>query len=832
LALFCVVSLSGQAQVVINEYSASNTNSYTDYQGDFEDWFELYNPTASAVDLTGYFLSDRASNPMKSMIPAGTSIPANGYLIVFASGKDIFTSGELHTNFKLTQTKPEDIILANTAGTPIDGVTMSASKIGHSNGRITDGDPTWGVFTFPTPGSANTGALTGYANKPQFSMAPGHYTATLSVNVTSADPNVTLHYTTDGTAPNAGSPTVSGGINVSSTTVIKAIAISSDPNVLNSFIETNTYLINENHTVYVMSISGDEVDDLLNDTQWGIEPPGVFELFAPDGTFLTEASGEFNKHGNDSWFYDQRGFDFIARDQWGINYSLEHQIFRVSTRDEFQRVIVKAAANDNISFEDGAHIRDSYVHSLSQIGDLKLNERSHESAILYLNGQYWGVYDIREKVDDLDYLEYYFDQGEGDVQFLKTWGGTWQEYGGAQAQSDWDALANFILTNDMTIQANWDYVDSLYNWQSLVDYVCLNSYIVCADWLNWNTAWWRGLNQNGDKKRWRYALWDMDASFGHYINYTGIPTQAADADPCDPESLSDPGGQGHVPILNKLMDNATFNQYYISRYIDLGNTVFSCDYMNAHLDSLINIIQPEMQRQVNTWGGTMAQWQQNVQDLRDFIDDRCVQIQTGMVGCYNLSGPYDVTVQVDPPLSGWVKMNSLDVYNFDYTGDYYGGIDILMDAKANTGFFFDYWSSNSHTFSPHEDSTDIALMLTSGDTIVAHFRTDTTVTPIDTTTPPVVVIGEYVLEIPNAFSPNGDGQNDMLNMIASNYEQLELSVYDRWGQKVFFSTDISIGWDGTFEGKDVNSGVYVYKLKALFDNGKLATKTGNITLMR
>ena len=74
--------------------------------------------------------------------------------------------------------------------------------------------------------------------------------------------------------------------------------------------------------------------------------------------------------------------------------------------------------------------------------------------------------------------------------------------------------------------------------------------LFAMDWLNWNTGWWRGRNPDGDKKKWRYILWDMDATFDHYVNYTGVPDTSSDADPCDPEELGDPGGQGHVPILN------------------------------------------------------------------------------------------------------------------------------------------------------------------------------------------------------------------------------------------------------------------------------------------
>ena len=105
------------------------------------------------------------------------------------------------------------------------------------------------------------------------------------------------------------------------------------------------------------------------------------------------------------------------------------------------------------------------------------------------------------------------------------------EFGDNTTENEWDNLVDYITGNDMTDPDNYDYVKSVYNTGSLIDYFILNSYVVCMDWLNWNTGWWRGKKSLGDKKKkWRYILWDMDASFGHYINYTGIPDTGASAD--------------------------------------------------------------------------------------------------------------------------------------------------------------------------------------------------------------------------------------------------------------------------------------------------------------
>jgi gliding motility-associated-like protein len=824
---------SKHAQVVINEYSGANVSQHTDGFGVYEDWFELYNGTGAPVDLTGWYLSDKPNNPQKFLIPSGT-VPANGYIMVYCSGRAQTLSGAIHTNFKLTQTQPESILLSNAAGTLVDEIQMIPCQTNHSRGRTTNGATTWSLFTTPTQNAANTGAKNEYAQTPVFDVTPGILSGPVSLGLSVTQPGLSIRYTLDGSTPTAASTLFTTPINITANTVVRARSFSTDPNTPASFVETNTYLINVTHTVPILCITGDEVKALAENTApnaFSDNFDGSMEMFSAQGVLIDEGMGFYNKHGNDSWGYPQRGLDFAMRDQYGYNFAIQHQIFRGKSRDEFSRLILKAAASDNYPFENGgAHIRDAYVQSLSQVGQLKLDERTYEPCVMYVDGQYWGVYEMREKVDDNDFLEYYndqkelYDQSPTNVQFLKTWGGTWSEFGGAQSQTDWDNLKNYILTNDMTIAANFDYVDSLYNWESLVDYFVLNSYIVSQDWLNWNTAQWRGLNPLGDKKKWRYTLWDMDACFGHYVNYTGIPDTGPTADPCNAENLPDPGGQGHTEMLSKLMDNAIVNQYYVSRYIDLSNSLFKCETMIGHLDSLVALIEPEMAQHCARWGGTVAEWQDNVQDIRDFINARCANLGTGLIDCYNLSGPYELIFEVEPVNSGHIKVNSLNLANesYPFTGTYFGGIDILLEATPLTGYNFLYWELLDPV-DPNTDSAEVKFQATQPQTVIAHFGTDGEV-------PPPNYEGVF---IPTGFSPNNDGQNDFLQLfVGKDVATFNFTIYNRWGQLIFETNSVTNIWDGSFNNTMLNSGVFVYQIDIKFTNGKKERRAGNITLIR
>lgn len=697
-------------------------NGITDSYGDREDWVELYNTTGAPVDLTGFYLSDKSGNLLKWQIPSG-SVPANGFLVIMCSGRGTVNGGEIHPNFNLKQTQNEWIILSNSTGIVMDSLRIvNMTKADHSVGRSTNGAPDWKLFTTPTPGANNVGALEFYEPRPVMSLAPGFYSGTQTVSITCSNPTATIRYTLDGSYPTGTSPVYSAPINITNTTVLKAVAFGTNPS---SFVETNTYFIDENHTVPVVSVSSDALYSLIaNGNQFGGNRVGGFELFEQDGTFIDEGDGHFNKHGNDSWAYPQRGFDFIMRDQFGYNDDIDHLLFPADTdRENFQRIILKPGASDNYPFESGgAHIRDAFIHTLSIRADMLLDERTWRPCVVYLNGEYWGVYEIREKADDHDYTDYYYNQDKFNLQYLKTWGGTWEEYGAPNAQSDWDALRAFVMANNMAPGPDYDYVKSQLKWASLADYFMFNSYVVNQDWLNWNTAWFRGMNPMGSKTKWRYTLWDMDATFGHYINYTGIPDPTANADPCNAENLPNPGGQGHTDILEKLInENPDVEQYYVTRYIDLINTYFSCDYMNTLLDSMLNEITPEMTAHVARWGGTVAGWQSNVQDLRDFIDARCLAMEQGLIDCYGLSGPYDVVFDVDPVNSGTMKVNSINPPNYPWATQYFGNINTITIAYPEPGFVFDHWEFSVGPMNNAITLDTNGVTFTANDTIVAVF---------------------------------------------------------------------------------------------------------------
>ena len=743
LALLILTPLIGQ--VVINEYSASNLYEYTDNYNMEEDWIELYNSSESDLDISGYYLSDKEDNPTKWAIPGGTIISAEGFLTFWCSGRDESSGSNFHTNFKLKQAKnnPEHVVFSDPDGNIINDIEMQKTQLDHSMGRDMDDPESWRIFIHPTKGDENLETnYIAYAEAATMSLEAGFYYGSIDLEITTNEPNSTIRYTTNGNLPFFGSSLYTGPITISNTQVLKAIVYTTEPAILPSFITFNTYFIDEDHSLPVLSTAANQLTTLLNGNQ-SLRPHGTIEYFDVEGSRKDYGYGEYNKHGQDSWAFPQRSFDYIARDEMGYHDAIHEKLFSLSDRNDFQRIIIRASGDDNYpGIDSSAHMRDMFIHKLANKNDMKLDMRRGERCVVYANGQFWGIYSIREKVSDADYTEYYYGQDKYNIQYVMNWGNTWAQYGGSQAISDWNAIRNYAESHNLSIQANYQHVADEIDVTSLVDYILINSFVVCTDWINWNTSVWRGLDPNGTHKKWGFVLWDEDATFNHYINYTNVPNEDPDAYPCYPEWInSDP--LGVIDILNKLLENDEFTQYYITRYMDLLNTAFIEDDMIELLEGIENSIAPDMPQHINRWGGSMFEWRSNVAKIKNFISDRINYLPEGLNSCYDLSGPYNITLEVEPINTGQINFNSLTIEsdNYPWSGMYHGGIDMLVEATGN--YAFDHWEVDNHAISdPYLPS--FSLMLSQSDNIKGVYSSYIT---------PGIVINEINYNSSDDFNP-------------------------------------------------------------------------------
>ncbi len=232
--------ISASTQTVrINEFMAINSSTLMDKNGDYSDWIELYNPTASTVNLQGWSLTDNAADPRKWFFPDVTINPSS-YLVLFASGKEVYEPSELHTNFKLdgdgeylTLIDADGRILSEFAPEfPPQSADVSSAWL--------DGD--YVKTATPTPGEENSFDSATQLNPPTFSQKRGFYQTPFAVMLASSVNNADIYFTTDGSEPTRQSTRYTSPIQINTTTVLRAVAVS---DVLSSAPVTHTYIFIE-----------------------------------------------------------------------------------------------------------------------------------------------------------------------------------------------------------------------------------------------------------------------------------------------------------------------------------------------------------------------------------------------------------------------------------------------------------------------------------------------------------------------------------------------------------------------------------------------------------
>jgi len=252
------------------------------------------------------------------------------------------------------------------------------------------------------------------------------------------------------------------------------------------------------------------------------------------------------------------------------------------------------------------------------------------------------------------------------------------------------------------------------------------------------------------------------------------------SEPDDPTITGYTGNVGkHEKILIKLLDeNQDFQQLFYSRYADLMNTVFTCDNMNELLERMVDVIEPEMPRQIDRWGGTLTEWEDNLDDLRDFINERCVVLNSEAMACHGqVEGQYAVTLMSEPPSVGQVNFNSLSVGELPWTGEYFGNMDNVVRASVSEAFqneyVFSHWESKmGNDISPSDTDEDVVYRLTMPDTLIAHYEIFD-----DGSLRGEIVINE-IMASNGTTQPDADGEfDDWIELYNKGEETVDLSGF-------------------------------------------------------
>lgn len=665
--LFILLGITGpvllsQDALFINEFMSSNGITIADEDGDFEDWIELYNAGDESIDLEGFYLSDQFPNPLRWQFPA-VSIPADGFLLIFASGKNRF-GDELHTNFKINR-DGEPLLLSNPNGDLIDFIPAVSVDRDISYGSWPDGSVDRYLFDLPSPGAPNIQA---FGSNVFFSEVSGFYKSSIDLEIRSDRPGVIIHYTLNGDIPDTTSPVYTEPIEIRPSDEIEnnpIIFIPTNSRTMShwykwkdpgenlfkahairaraflngqpySEVTSGTFFIDQNFPdrfdLPVISIITPE--EGLFDHETGIFVPGkgfedkpLFAGYWSGGNFYNkgreweriadlyffEPEGEpgFHQqvgiriHGGGSRSLPQKTLRLYARNTYGASH-IEYPVFEGDTLNKFKRLLLRNSGQDfNLSM-----LRDALTHVL--VKDLDLDYQRYRPAVLFVNGAYWGIINIRERFD-----KHHFELREGvneeDLDFL--------EFGGHEViegeSKGYLSMMEYLRSNPMEENEHYQVIAGLMDIDNFIDYFIAKKFFGVYDWPGNNIKFWRDRSVND---KWRWNFYDNDDAFLD-VNFNSYEHLTDSTDSGWPNPL------WSTELFRNLMLNDSFQSQFLNRVKHLLETAFHPNNSLPLGLQTIEGISSEIPHHIERWQypDHYDQWIVNINSIVDFLEDRpCV----------------------------------------------------------------------------------------------------------------------------------------------------------------------------------------------------------------
>lgn len=544
--------------------------------------------------------------------------------------------------------------------------------------------------------------------KVRFVQSPGFYGAEgLALELRAEPKNAVIYYTVDGAPAGRNSAIYQHPLPIRSTTVVRVLAVTGERA---SEPLTGTFFVGEKTALPVISISVKPY--LLFHPEDGLfvkgpkaapnypftganfwsrrELPVNVEFFEEDGRqVLCEAVG-MSIFGGMSRVYPQKSVALAARKRYGPKY-LKYPFFANRPFKKYKHLILRNSGSDF----GNSHFRDAFITSLAE--DMGLEVQAYRPALAFINGNYWGILNLREKVnryfvanhygvsrDSLDLIEH-----RQDVKF-----GSIKRYNQLRAflRDPATHLANPAHYLRATAQIDVE---------NFLNYYVLQIYADNQD-AGGNIKFWRTWRPDG---RWRWLLYDTDFGFGMYEekayqnNSLAMHTQA--------DGPAWPNPPWTTLNLRKMLENPGFRQRFVNRFMDCMNTVFRAETAVARIDSFQRRLEPEMPRHLKRWKrGGIDQWHRNVARMRAFAQARPEWMRRFLQERWDL-GPA-VPVKIDVKGRGIVWINDFVAVHDRFEGLYFEKLPIEVAARPGFGYRFAGWAA------PGEDRSKTQLTLTPG----------------------------------------------------------------------------------------------------------------------
>ena len=580
--LFCAAH-TATSPLVINEVMVYNDSYNRQPDGEYYDWVELKNVSEEPIMLAEYYLSDDKDNPMLWRLPERYLDPG-ALLVVHCSGNsDLSTSDTVHSNFSLNSTS-ERLYLTSAAQQRVtDYVWLHDIFKDWTVGRM-DGQSGFFYLSSPSPWSGNRGNAYRYISDQPVSLGEdGIYNDVTSVSV-ELEGSGRIFYTTDGSRPDESSAEYTEPITLDKTTVIRAINV--QDGAAPSRAITLSYIINENHTLPVLSLSTDSpstFSGIYYNKRKYYEIPANISYFEDGSSFNIDCG--LKMKGWTSLENPKKSMGVSFRGCYGDDM-LDYDIFG-SDVTEFSSLSIRAGQDYPLAI-----IRNELFQELClDMGD-NVPTQNSKYCILYLNGSYYGIYCLKE-----DFSKQYYASHKGvnksDVTMLKS--------PVALSSAVYQEVFQFCRDNDMSLDENYDHICSVLDIDNVVDWFLIEGYTANSD-VNGNMRYFK-LNDGG---KWQIAFYDLDWTFNYASNcFTNI---------------TDSNREVQVSqLINRLLTNARFREQLLSRYSELVSTTLSNEHVLAKIDELQALLEPEVPRERDQWGSDVDGWHYRLDELRSFI---------------------------------------------------------------------------------------------------------------------------------------------------------------------------------------------------------------------
>lgn len=498
-----------------------------------------------------------------------------------------------------------------------------------------------------------------------------------------------IFYTTDGSFPSRRSTPYRRPLLVKSTAVVRAVAYHKDQQ---SPVAAHTYLIGEPPTdIALVSLTTDPA--LLFDPETGLyvqgpdytgginlgskanflshdEITGNCEIFDPTGQTLFRSYCGLRLFGGMSRFFPQKSLTVVTRDRYGKK-RIRKQLFEGGP-DDLKFIVLRNSGSDF----GKTHFRDLLMTGLA--AGLDLDMQAGRPAHVYINGHYWGVYNIREKINRYFIADHYpYDKDSIDLMEHRL---TLKRGSSVHYRK----LLDYLQKHDLSVPANYAYVGSLMDISNFMDLQLAQIYFDNRD-AGGNIRYWRPQTPDG---KWRWILYDTDWGFG--LHDTAAWRFNSLAFHTEPDGPNWPNPPWSTFILRKLLENEEFRREFAARMAGYLNTCFSAEVAEARIDSLYRLYLPEIPRHLQRWRLSETRWHEQVERLRTFARRRPAALREFFRERFSL-GP-DVPVRISAQGGGSVWVNDhLELQNRSMQGSYFHDLTLSLRAQARPGHRFSHW---------------------------------------------------------------------------------------------------------------------------------------------